>query len=262
MTDRINEVGMEERLRQIDPLNQDSLPSPAETEAALARMLVLRPAGAGSGGVGGGGVRLALPRRPRVLMGGSAGAVALTVALALLLGASASTPAFAVTRHRDGTVTVRLMRLSGINGANRRLAALGIKARIVKAADLAKYVARLHPCLGQPAGSARAISFNPARIPARRMLLLPANRTAHLSPVPRDVRTMVLTSPPALRRARALVNRAIKLAAGHPAGAGPPAAQNLIVPKGTLPTVQARGDNQAVRIYCARPIMRPATGHR
>jgi hypothetical protein len=46
-------------------------------------------------------------------------------AVMLGLSAAASPPAFAVTRHHDGSVSVKINRRSGVAGANRKLAAMG-----------------------------------------------------------------------------------------------------------------------------------------
>ena len=51
--------------------------------------------------------------RPQLLAGTTVGLAAMATAAALLLGASTSSPAFAVTRNPDGTVTVNLMQQSG-----------------------------------------------------------------------------------------------------------------------------------------------------
>ena len=59
----------------------------------------------------------------------------MATAAALLLGASTSSPAFAVTRNADGTVTVDLMKPSGIAGANERLAAMGVRAQIRRSGE-------------------------------------------------------------------------------------------------------------------------------
>src|SRR5579871_1843265 len=65
--------------------------------------------------------------RPQVLAGTTVGLAAMAIATALLLGASTSPPAFAVTRNPDGTVTVNLRHPSGITGANKKLAAMGVR---------------------------------------------------------------------------------------------------------------------------------------
>ncbi len=48
--------------------------------------------------------------------------------VALVLGAASTSPAFAVTRHHDRTVTVWVKRSDGIAGANTKLHQLGIRA--------------------------------------------------------------------------------------------------------------------------------------
>src|SRR5258708_7483409 len=79
-------------------------------------------------------VKRARRARPRLLAGTSvalAGVGAMLV-LALVLSAASSPPAFAVSRNADGTYTVSLQKLAAIHGANARLAALGIRARLVE----------------------------------------------------------------------------------------------------------------------------------
>ena len=71
--------------------------------------------------------------RPRLLAGTTVGVAAIATAAALLLGASTSPPAFAVIRNPDGTVSVSLKQPSGIAGANRKLAAMGVRAQIAVA---------------------------------------------------------------------------------------------------------------------------------
>ena len=69
--------------------------------------------------------------RPRLLAGASLAVAGSATAVALLLSATAGPPpAFAVTRHRDGSVLVKINRRSGIAGANRKLAAMGIHERL------------------------------------------------------------------------------------------------------------------------------------
>ncbi|MBV9944353.1 MAG: hypothetical protein JO262_19645 [Solirubrobacterales bacterium] len=70
--------------------------------------------------------------RPRLLAGSSVALAAAVAAVALLLSAASSPPAFAVSRNADGTVTVTLQQFAAIHGANAKLAALGIRARLVE----------------------------------------------------------------------------------------------------------------------------------
>jgi hypothetical protein len=66
--------------------------------------------------------------RPRVLVGTGAGLAGVGTAVALALAAAGSSPAFAVTRNPDGTISVVINRLEGIQGANQRLHAIGVRA--------------------------------------------------------------------------------------------------------------------------------------
>jgi len=98
-------------------------------------------------------------RRPQVLAGSSVGLAAVATAAALLFSASTSPRAFAVTRNPDGTVTVNLRQPSGIAGANAKLAAMGVRAKI--ALDM-----KTPPELVCPGGTAPTITFDPASIPS------------------------------------------------------------------------------------------------
>ncbi|MFZ0386402.1 MAG: hypothetical protein WAL22_12095, partial [Solirubrobacteraceae bacterium] len=71
-------------------------------------------------------------RRLPVIAGASLGVAGASAAAVIVLGAASSPPAFAVTSHPDGTVSVVIRRIDGIAGANHRLAQLGIRARAVQ----------------------------------------------------------------------------------------------------------------------------------
>ena len=103
--------------------------------------------------------------RRRLLAGTTAGLAAMATAAALLFSASTSPPAFAVTRNPDGTVTVNLIHPSGIAGANRKLAAMGVRAQIA-------VQAKTPPKLVCPGGTAPTITFDPASIPKSRVLMI------------------------------------------------------------------------------------------
>jgi hypothetical protein len=109
--------------------------------------------------------------RRQLLAGTTAGLTATATAAALLLGASTSPPAFAVTRNLDGTVTVNLMQASGIAGANEKLAAMGVRAQIA-------VQAKTPPRLVCPGGAAPTITFDPARIPGRHVLVIAPGQPA------------------------------------------------------------------------------------
>ena len=72
---------------------------------------------------------------PRVLAGSTLALAGAGAAFTLALSATASPPAFAVTRHHDGSVSVQIYRRSGIAGANRTLAAMGIHERVMSVSD-------------------------------------------------------------------------------------------------------------------------------
>src|SRR5580700_6041315 len=67
-------------------------------------------------------------RGPRLVAGTSLGLAGVVAAVALVLGATTTTPAFAVTRNHDGTFTISIRGSSGIAGANAKLDRLGIRA--------------------------------------------------------------------------------------------------------------------------------------
>jgi hypothetical protein len=73
--------------------------------------------------------------RPRVLAGSTLALAGAGAALTVTLTATASTPAFAVTRQHDGSVSVKVSSRSGIAGANRELAAMGIHERVRAVSD-------------------------------------------------------------------------------------------------------------------------------
>jgi hypothetical protein len=163
--------------------------------------------------------------RPQLFAGTTAGLAATATAAALLFGASTSSPAFAVTRNRDGTVTVSLMHPSGIAGANKRLAAMGIRARIA-------VEAKTPPKLFCPGGTAPAITFDPASIPASRELVIAAGQ-----PSASDATTL-----------KADPNGSGNADPGATSGGG-----NHVVrldPGGAKVRTYSGADNNVVRMYC------------
>jgi hypothetical protein len=103
--------------------------------------------------------------RPQLLAGTTIGLATMTTAAVLLLGASTSPAAFAVTRNPDGTVTVKLLRPSGVAGANQKLAAMGVRAQIV-------VPMKTPPKLVCPGGTAPTITLDPASIPSRQVVMI------------------------------------------------------------------------------------------
>jgi hypothetical protein len=84
-----------------------------------------RPLPGRSGGAG-------FLRRPRVLAGGTLGLAGVAAALAIALGAGGATapPAFAITKHSDGSVLVQLNRRGDLGQANQKLTEMGTHEQI------------------------------------------------------------------------------------------------------------------------------------
>ena len=126
--------------------------------------------------------------RPRLLAGTSVALAGIGTAAVLVLSAASSPPAFAVSRNADGTYTVRLQKLAAIHGANAKLAALGIRARIVEVTPSCAYrvlppaaVHAMELAKGIAASDAlksSATRVDPRRIPPGKLQVLPAVRVA------------------------------------------------------------------------------------
>jgi hypothetical protein len=85
--------------------------------------------------------KAARSRRPLIWRGAAGLAAAVAAAVIALIATSATTPAFAVTRHQDGSVTVTINRESGMAGADRELAAMGIGAGLGTASQVQSFPA-------------------------------------------------------------------------------------------------------------------------
>jgi len=120
--------------------------------------------------------------RPRLLAGTTLGLAAMGAALALVLGAASSSPAFAVTPNHDGTWTVKILRSDGIAPANARLTALGVRARVVRVEDGCVAASTLTPrsIAVKPGGIKWWVHvqtrIDPGKIPAGRTLVIAAWR--------------------------------------------------------------------------------------
>ena len=121
--------------------------------------------------------------RPRVVAGTSLALAAIGAAAVLLLSAASGSPAYAVTRNHDGTVSVALRRLSAIPELNARLAALDVRAQVVPIVSgcnahavrmLNPKAARLSTSpvlrIARPAGA----RFDPRAIPPGKLLVIGA----------------------------------------------------------------------------------------
>jgi hypothetical protein len=126
--------------------------------------------------------------RPRLLAGTSLALAGAGATLALVVTAASSPPAFAVSRNADGTVTVTLQKIEAIHGANARLAALGIRARLVVVAPGCT-VKALPPTAVQAMALARALAeraapraaitrLDPRKIPPGKWQVIPTFRVA------------------------------------------------------------------------------------
>ena len=68
--------------------------------------------------------------RPRILAGSTLALAGACVAVTLALTATASTPAFAVTKNGDGSVLVKINQLQALPDANRKLTEMGIHEQV------------------------------------------------------------------------------------------------------------------------------------
>jgi hypothetical protein len=69
-------------------------------------------------------------RRPRLIAGSTLVLAGAGTALALLLTATGSTPAFAVTKTADGSVLVQINQTTSLPAANHKLTAMGIHEQV------------------------------------------------------------------------------------------------------------------------------------
>lgn len=91
--------------------------------------------------------------RPRLLAGATLAMAALATALMLLVGAAASPPpAFAVTRHHDGSVSLKINRATSIVDVNRKLAAMGIERIGKQTMTASEDLSSIPTCSSIPAG--------------------------------------------------------------------------------------------------------------
>jgi hypothetical protein len=121
--------------------------------------------------------RAQYPRsRRRVFAGSTLGLVGLGTVLALVLGTDATSPAFAVTRNHDSTVTVLIKRSSGIAGANAKLHQLGINARVLARVPVGCSTSTPttgHGAAAPSGGIANARwTISPSQVPAGQTLVL------------------------------------------------------------------------------------------
>ena len=126
--------------------------------------------------------------RPRLLAGTSVALAGVGTVAVLLLSAASSPPAFAVNRNADGTYTVTLQKLAAIHGANAKLAALGIRARLVEITQdcqlkalppaAARAMALAESMAGKAAPQVATARLDPRKIPPGKFQVIPAYKVA------------------------------------------------------------------------------------
>ena len=114
-------------------------------------------------------------RRPRALAATFATALVAVVLALITLGQSTVTPSFAVTLEPNHSVRVTLYELSGAQGANAHLKALGVHAVIVPIRSSCKIQVAL-TYLGISEKPAPTIHLIPNEIPAGTTIVLAAKR--------------------------------------------------------------------------------------
>jgi hypothetical protein len=91
--------------------------------------------------------------RPRLLAGATVGVAAIATAAVLAVGATTGTSAaFAVTRHHDGSASVKINRTSSIADVNRKLAAMGIHTIDKRAMAASDALSSIPSCSSIPPG--------------------------------------------------------------------------------------------------------------
>ena len=165
-------------------------------------------------------------RRSRRLLVALTGVVAIAAGIVLSLGpATGSTPeAFAVVSHSDGTVTITIKEISGIDGLNRRLAELGVKAKAYMADPSCMASAEespgwdaLYPKIVVQNGPAPEVTIRPDAIPTDATLLIEGQ---YVVPGRLDVMVTLVRSP-----APSCMHNVLRLAPPPPPGIGVPPRQ-------------------------------------
>jgi hypothetical protein len=139
------------------------------------------------------------PTRRRTWLAASAAALAVAVT-GVLVGLGGSSPAYAVTRNADGTVTVAVTRMAGVPGANAELRTLGLRVVVVPVQSGCPALSSLPAPAVPPSGPITteetstdgSVTVNAQGIPVGDLLVLAISST------PSGTSTAaMLTSPPA-----------------------------------------------------------------
>jgi hypothetical protein len=135
-----------------------------------------------------------------------AGGVAIAAAAAGVLVAGGGTPAYAVTTHPDGTVTLAVTKASGISGANGRLHQLGDRVVVVPVEPGCPSINSLPTPAVRPVrisgstkvGRSGSVTVNAKGIPAGDVLVVGVETNAHAANgTTYSMAAARLTAPPA-----------------------------------------------------------------
>lgn len=132
-------------------------------------------------------VRRRLIDRPLALTAGSLTLLACVTAVVVAFSASSSPPAFAITTHPGGAISITIRQISGITGVNRELARRGIPARAVRLRAIIYGCAHGHELDGPtapysavaPTSGFTGVTIFPSRLPHGDAVLIGAAISAN-----------------------------------------------------------------------------------
>jgi len=132
-------------------------------------------------------VRRGLFRRPLALTVGSFALLACVTAVVVAFSATSSPPAFAITTHPGGSISITIRQINGITGANRELARRGLPARAVPLRAIVYGCAKGHELGGPtapysavaPSPGLTGVTIFPARLPRGDSVLIGAAISAN-----------------------------------------------------------------------------------
>jgi hypothetical protein len=116
--------------------------------------------------------------RPSAFAAAGASIAAAAIATFVVVGVRNATPAYAVTQNSDGTVTITLRELSGVDALNARLAQLGVRVHALLADSSCTVTTQelewnaLYAQIVTANGPAPEVTIQPSAIPADDTLLL------------------------------------------------------------------------------------------
>ena len=101
------------------------------------------------------------PKRPGLIAGIASALAAVATAIVIALGATGPTPAYAVTRHHNGQVTVTLNLITSLSALNKKMEAMGLPVRAVPAVKGCHAPVRIIGPDHQPTGPATTLMVEP-----------------------------------------------------------------------------------------------------